>query len=62
MYSMPRGPRGRKTDYFARFLGLARRFPESAALCGVGGVPSIRRNTSSGFGSGVGCSCFMAGV
>jgi len=41
----------------ARFLGVS--------LCGVGGVFSIRRSTSSGFGNGWsswGLSGFMAGV
>ena len=53
-------PAGKKKPaYLAGFLA----FFFAAFSCGFGGVLSILRSTSSGFGSGgSGRSCFMAGV
>ncbi|HZT04353.1 MAG TPA: hypothetical protein VFA39_19050 [Steroidobacteraceae bacterium] len=45
--------------YFARFFGF---FFGAALPCGFGGVLSILRSTSSGFGLGLGFSSVMAGV
>ncbi len=47
------------SSYLAGFFGFFGFFL-AAGLCGDGGVPSIRRNTSSGLGDDL-CSCFMAG-
>jgi hypothetical protein len=44
--------------YLARFFG----FFFGALPCGLGGVLSILRSTSSGFGSGLGFSSVIAGV
>lgn len=44
--------------YLARFFG----FFFGALPCGFGGVLSILRSTSSGFGSGLAFASIMAGV
>lgn len=48
---------GLRSGYLARLFG----FFLADFLCGSGGVASMRRNTSSGFGIGL-VFCVMAGV
>ena len=55
--SPDRPEQGTQAAYFA---GLGFFFAGAAGLCGAGGLASIRRSTSSGFGSPGGCALFTA--